>query len=423
MARLKDEASQRMADIRAQADRKIHEQNEALARIQAQAAGREAELTSQLEEYRATVADKERAIFELQSSLDNALDWHRRREESHRQQEERLIAENEELQSQRASFKEMADEFFIKCKLLSEQNEKLSDDCHGLHEEKAVALERVRAECKQDWMNATEELTKRYEQSIQLVTAEAKNDKASYSLLHTQLQVQVNDLKMALETARANPGMDETRIRILIEKHRNLLNRKVEEAFSRAGEEWAAQAAELHILRADAENRRKEGRGFFKMDEASIQTLRADLTEDYQSLVKSHTAAIEQLLEDFNDDQMVFRLEAEALEHEQLATLPTSPPPATEQTEDPPREEITTTAQEELATTTGQDEAAQTEPTLVEDTVSLSEIAPPTDTTVAPATDAPVEMATPTQAQPDHPATTPDPENILDILIEDCDED
>ena len=159
------------------------------------------------------------------------------------------------------------------------------------------------------------------------------------------------------------------------------------------------------------------------MDEASIQTLRADLTEDYQSLVKSHTAAIEQLLEDFNNDQMVFRLEAEALEHERLATLHTSPPPATEQTEDPPSEEITTTAQEELATTTSQDEAAQTEPTLVEDTVSLSEIAPPTDTTVAPATDAPVEMATPTQAQPDHPATTPVPENILDILIEDCDED
>ena len=96
-----------MADIRAQADRKIHEQNEALARIQAQAAAREAELTSQLEEYRAIVAYKARAIFELQSSLDNALDWHRRREESHRQQEERLIAENEELQSQRVSFKEI----------------------------------------------------------------------------------------------------------------------------------------------------------------------------------------------------------------------------------------------------------------------------------------------------------------------------
>ena len=53
------------------------------------------------------------------------------------------------------------------------------------------------------------------------------------------------------------------------------------------------------------------------MDEASIQNLRVDLTEDYQSLAKSHTAAIEQMREDFNDDQMLFRLEAEALERPQ----------------------------------------------------------------------------------------------------------
>ena len=152
-----------MAEIRAQADRKIQEQNEALARLQAQAVSRETELTNQMEEYRVAVVDKEQAIYELQSSLDGALDWNRRREETHSQQEANLLAETEELQRQRASFKEMADEFFIKCKLLSEQNEKLSNECYGLHEEKAAALERVRVECKQDWMNATEELTKRYE--------------------------------------------------------------------------------------------------------------------------------------------------------------------------------------------------------------------------------------------------------------------
>ena len=163
MARLKEEASQRMAEIRAQADQRIHEQNEALGRLQAQAAGREAELTSKLEEYAATMAEKEREVLELQAALDNAHDWNRRQEESHRQREERMIAENAELQSQRTTFKEMSDEFFIKCKLLSEQNEKLSDDCLALHEEKAVECERVRAECKKEWEKATEELTKHYE--------------------------------------------------------------------------------------------------------------------------------------------------------------------------------------------------------------------------------------------------------------------
>ena len=97
-------------------------------------------------------------------------------------------------------------------------------------------------------------------------------------LMAAKLQAEVNSSKEELEAIRAQLGMDETRIRILIEKHRQHLTKKVEEAFGRAEEEWAAQAVELHILCADAENQRKEGRGFYKMDEASIQNLRADLT-------------------------------------------------------------------------------------------------------------------------------------------------
>ena len=38
-------------------------------------------------------------------------------------------------------------------------------------------------------------------------------------------------------------------------------------------------------------------------------------------MVKSHTVEIKQLLEEFNDDQMMSRLEAEAYEEERLATM------------------------------------------------------------------------------------------------------
>ena len=117
---------------------------------------------------------------------------------------------------------------------------------------------------------ATEQLTKHYEQTIMLVTAKAKNNQASWEFLSAKLQAEANSAKDELEANRAQPGMDDTRIRILIDKHRQHLTKKVEESFGRAGEEWAAQAVELHILRTDAENRRKEGRGFYKMDEASI---------------------------------------------------------------------------------------------------------------------------------------------------------
>ena len=57
------------------------------------------------------------------------------------------------------------------------------------------------------------------------------------------------------------------------------------------------------------------------MDENNIELLREDVTEEYHALAMSHTAAIEQLLEEFNDDQMLFRLEAEAYEEERLATM------------------------------------------------------------------------------------------------------
>ena len=70
----------------------------------------------------------------------------------------------------------------------------------------------------------------------------------------------------------------------------------------------------------DAENRRKEGRGFYKMHENNIQLLHEHLTEEFHALAKSHTTTIEQLLEDFNDDPMLFPIEAEAYEEERIHT-------------------------------------------------------------------------------------------------------
>ena len=47
------------------------------------------------------------------------------------------------------------------------------------------------------------------------------------------------------------------------------------------------------------------------MDQNNIALVREDLEEDFRALVNGHTKAITPLLEEFNDDQMVLRLEAE----------------------------------------------------------------------------------------------------------------
>ena len=95
------------------------------------------------------------------------------------------------------------------------------------------------------------------------------------------------------------------------------------------------------------------------MDENNIQILGEDLTEEYHNLAKSHTAAIEQLLEDFNDDQMIFRLEAEPYEEERLAAINNNAP--------------TTDNHEPEPTTTNTTEARQEGPALADTHTTLAQ--------------------------------------------------
>ena len=48
---------------------------------------------------------------------------------------------------------------------------------------------------------------------------------------------------------------------------------------------WVMQAVELHTYRADVENRRKECRGFYKLDDESVVAVQTELARDYQALV------------------------------------------------------------------------------------------------------------------------------------------
>ena len=68
---------------------------------------------------------------------------------------------------------------------------------------------------------------------------------------------------------------------------------------NRGWADWAKQATELHTFRVDKENRRKEGKSFYKLDEGSIATVLEHLTSDYQALADHHSEEIVQLLEEF----------------------------------------------------------------------------------------------------------------------------
>ena len=77
--------------------------------------------------------------------------------------------------------------------------------------------------------------------------------------------------------------------------------------------EWAAQ-----VFRVDVENRKKEGHKFYKMDKNNIKILREDLTAEFQAFTQTHTTVIGNLLEEFNDDQLLLSIETEGYEREHL---------------------------------------------------------------------------------------------------------
>ena len=80
------------------------------------------------------------------------------------------------------------------------------------------------------------------------------------------------------------------------------LNHKIDETLDARWKQLSAQAGEVQVLRANAKNHRKEGRGFYKMDRASISMIPEDLEEYFHALADGHTKAISILLEEFDDD-------------------------------------------------------------------------------------------------------------------------
>ena len=61
--------------------------------------------------------------------------------------------------------------------------------------------------------------------------------------------------------------------------------------------------AELHTYCADWENRKKEGKGFYKLNDEGVAAIREDLVEDYRALAEQHSEELTQQMDDFGESQ------------------------------------------------------------------------------------------------------------------------
>ena len=90
----------------------------------------------------------------------------------------------------------------------------------------------------------------------------------------------ISNLKSALEEMQTCTEMKTKCIKMLLETKRDRFSEQLQAALNRGWAEWAKQAAELHTYRADRENQQKDDKGFYKLNEESIATVREDLMQD-----------------------------------------------------------------------------------------------------------------------------------------------
>ena len=127
--------------------------------------------------------------------------------------------------------------------------------------------------------------------------------KTHYEEAATANKRKIENLKKALEESQARSQIQKDWIRVLLQTKQERFMTYLQAALDKGWAGWAKQAAELHTYRADWENRRKEGKGFYKLNEESIAAVEEDLTQDYHVLADRHSEEITQLLEDLNESQ------------------------------------------------------------------------------------------------------------------------
>ena len=145
--------------------------------------------------------------------------------------------------------------------------------------------------------------------------------------------------------ARAQIGVD--RIRLIMSAWRDRAQTSINECSEKVWKEWSQQAAELQLLRADAENRTKEGDKFYKLDEESIVTIREELSEDFFALAEEHLKEVRGLVERLDDGQLETQLQLERYEQDrQQQEAEGKTTPITISDEERPAEERPTESEE-----------------------------------------------------------------------------
>ena len=99
-------------------------------------------------------------------------------------------------------------------------------------------------------------------------------------------------------------------------RHKGETRKMLSESLDKGWKAWSMQATELQLLRASHENRKRQGLGFIKMDESSINMVWEELANDIYELTANHMEEINQMVDEFEDQQIMTTMQLDAYETE-----------------------------------------------------------------------------------------------------------
>ena len=96
---------------------------------------------------------------------------------------------------------------------------------------------------------------------------------------------EIENLTKSLDEAQNLSQTITNNIRVLLQTNHEQSTAQLKAALDKGWTAWVTQAAELHTYQVNWENLRKEGKGFYKLNEA----VREDLAQDYRMLLDQHS--------------------------------------------------------------------------------------------------------------------------------------
>ena len=130
----------------------------------------------------------------------------------------------------------------------------------------------------------------------------------------------------------------EDKIRANLRRHKLNTLKMVSESMEKGWKTWSAQAAELQLLRADKENRKAQGQGFFKMTEDAISTIKEDIAKNLSDIAACHQEEVNRLMQEFDKHEVDMAVQLEAYEAERQRQTPGLNAPETATTSRPSTE-------------------------------------------------------------------------------------